>query len=255
MKGYSQTEQIFRVESARTILVPEAEKIIKGVTSGKRDYWGNMIKRSFNDDDYATVFDKFNGFVQGSLMLYKGELIRLLFPIYIYVFLKILLIENKYNIGDLKFETSLKFLKKYQDLFVEHKDVVQMICKELSDAEEDEIENKSDNNIQEEKTDGSINANVLLRKKKMSNLKQLFEKCKTIKVWKMNKYQVHITQSSMSLAIYYLIDQMSGAAENNLGILILGIINEHINPVIVSKDEVAELSVEDKLNISSEDEA
>lgn len=254
-KGYSQTEQIFRVESARTMLVPEAEKIIKGVTSGKRDYWGNMIKRSFNDDDYATVFDKFNDFVQGSLMLYKGELIRLLFPIYIYVFLKILLIENKYNTGDLQFEASLKFLKKYQDLFFEHKDVIQKICKELSDAEEDEIENKNDNSVEEGNTDGSTNANVLLRKKKMSSIKQLFEKCKTIKAWKMNKYQVHITQSGMSLAIYYLIDQMSGAAENNLGILILGIINEHVNPVIVSKDEVAELSLEDKLIISSEDEA
>ncbi|KKA03678.1 Transcription initiation factor TFIID subunit 5 [Hanseniaspora uvarum DSM 2768] len=258
-KGYSQTEQIFRVESARTMLVPEADKIVKGVTSGKRDYWGNIIKRSFNDDDYVKVFERFKDFVEGSLMLYRDELIRLLFPIYIYVFLKILNIENKYNTDDLTFETCLKFLKKHQDLFIIHKEIIQKIYKEISDAEEDEIENKNDN-IEEENTNLSANSaqansNLSLKKKKLLSIKQLYEKCKTIKAWRMNKYQVHITQSSMSLAIYHLIDQMSGVAENNLGILILGIINESINPVIVSKDEVGELSLEDKLIISSEDEA
>ncbi|KAL6931488.1 uncharacterized protein HGUI_02233 [Hanseniaspora guilliermondii] len=250
-KGYSQTEQIFRVESARTMLVPEAEKIVKGVTSGKRDYWGNIVKRSFNYDDYISVFDRFSEFVQGSLMLYKDELMRLLFPVYIYVFLKILNIENRYNTGNLTFETCLNFLKTRQDLFINHKDLIQQIQKELTDVEEDEIEDKKD----EDNKDGSVNGGMSLRKKKLLSIKQAIEKCKTIKAWKLNKYQVHITQSSMSLAIYYLIDQMSGAAENNLGILLLGIINESINPVIVSKDEIEELSSEDKLIILAEDEA
>lgn len=253
-KGYSQTEQIFRVESARTMLVPEAEKIVKGVTSGKRDYWGNIIKRSFNYDDYINVFDRFSEFVQGSLMLYKDELMRLLFPVFIYAFLKILNIENRYNTGNLTFETCLNFLKTRQDLFINHKDLIQQIQKELADVEEDEIEDKKESK-EEENKDGSANNGLSLRKKKLLSIKQAIEKCKTIKAWKLNKYQIHITQSSMSLAIYYLIDQMSGAAENNLGILILGIINESINPVIVSKDEVDELSSEDKLIILAEDEA
>ncbi|KAL6927696.1 hypothetical protein ACO0SA_004319 [Hanseniaspora valbyensis] len=241
-KGYNQTEQIFRVESTRTLLIQEAEKIIKNTTMGKRDYWGNLVKRSFAVSDYLEVFQKFSEFVRGSVWLYKEELERLLFPVYMYTFMKILKLENRNNSNKaVVVEESIGFLKKYEEMFMEKKAIILQIIKEISENEEEK------NNLDDKKEEKDGN--------KSSTLKQLFEKSSLLNSWRMNKYQVHMTQSAVSLAIFFLLDLMSGAAENNLGLLILAIINESINPIIVSKDELDDMKLEDKLVISSEDDA
>ncbi|XBW36413.1 hypothetical protein QEN19_001992 [Hanseniaspora menglaensis] len=241
-KGYNQTEQIFRVESTRTLLIQEAEKIIKNTTLGKRDYWGNLVKRSFATSDYLEVFEKFSSFVKGSVWLYKEELERLLFPVYIYTFLKLLKLENRNSANKVILDESIEFLKKYEEMFMEQKATILQIIKEISENEE------------EKNVDAGTNAEGNLNKQSF-NLKQLFEKSSLINSWRLNKYQVHMTQSAVSIAIFFLLDLMSGAAENNLGLLILAIINESVTPVVVNKENLEDLKVDDKLVISSEDDA
>lgn len=248
-KGYNQTEQIFRVESTRTLLIQEADKIIKSTTLAKRDYWGNFVKRSFAVSDYLEAFDKFASYVTGSVWLYRGELERLLFPVYIYTFLKVLKLENRNNVGKISFEESDGFLKKYEEMFMESKSTILQITKEISENEEEANEDQS---TEQSKIKDNEAANS---GKRSSNLKQLFEKSSLINTWRLNKYQVHMTQSGISLAIFFLLDLMSGSAENNLGILILAIINESISPIIVNKNELDDMRLEDKLVISSEDDA
>lgn len=118
-KGYSRTEAMLRKESANT------------------DVNGNPIHSSIDDlggKKFGVAFDKTLNWIDNQLDIYKPELKRLLWPLFVYMFLAC--------ISDFYAKDGTEFFEKFKDHFEsEHQDDVRALSKiyEPEHAQENEI--------------------------------------------------------------------------------------------------------------------